>query len=226
MMFELQSSIWITTLWIWLSGLVFAILHSGTASLAFKRWIYTFGMKAQQYRLFYSVVALLTTTAWLIFVHQLTDTALYQTEGLLWWLLIVLQVIGLLIVLAAFIPIDGLSFLGLRQAEDYVDSFIVEGVYRYIRHPMYTGFMLVLLAMPIQTYNGLQLSLIICVYFFLGSRLEEARMLMEHPEYSNYKKKVTAFVPHVLKIDKQGDFDCGSCAQYCGFSATLCRIPL
>ncbi|MFQ5346037.1 MAG: methyltransferase family protein [Mariprofundus sp.] len=186
---------WDSALWIWLSGLVFAVSHSLLASQSCKQWVYDHGLREPRYRLLYSVVAVLATAAWVLYVHQLPDTGLYQTDGLLWWLLVSVQILGLIVALAAFQPIDGLVFLGLRKAKTSSDPFIEGGIYRWLRHPMYIGAMLVLLAMPEQSWNGLHFALVICVYFIIGARFEERRMIAQHPDYLAYQKRVGAFIP-------------------------------
>jgi protein-S-isoprenylcysteine O-methyltransferase Ste14 len=190
---------WESGLWIWLSGLLFAVVHSLLASQSCKQWSYKHGLKEPRYRLVYSVFSVLTTAVWVWFVHQLADASLYQTDGFIWLVMVALQVLGLIVALAAFQPIDGLVFLGLRKASTGTDPFIVSGIYRWVRHPMYSGAMLILLAMPEQSYNGLHFSLVICVYFIIGSRFEEKRMLQEHPAYVNYQASVAAFVPWITK---------------------------
>ncbi|MDX8387822.1 MAG: NnrU family protein [Ghiorsea sp.] len=184
---------------IWLSGLVFGLLHSLTASNRCKRFFYLAGMLPHHYRLAYSVLGVLTTILWLWFVYQLPDAQLYQTSGFVWWFLFALQAIGVGIALAAFIPINGAIFLGFQKAGRYQDPFIVSGVYRYIRHPMYSGVMLILLAMPEQTINGFNLALLVCVYFIMGSKFEEKRMLVEHPSYAKYQDEVPAFIPNKMR---------------------------
>jgi len=192
---------WESALWIWLSGLLFAVSHSFLASQTTKKWVYAHGLQEPRYRLLYSVFAVFSTLVWAWFVHQLPDMPLYQTSGALWLGLVVLQVIGVGIALAAFQPIDGLVFLGLRKAKVGMDPFIVGGIYKYLRHPMYAGVMLILLAMPEQTYNGFHFALVLCVYFIVGARFEEARMIDEHPDYIDYQASTPAFIP------------CGGCAR-------------
>ena len=179
---------------VWLSGLVFALLHSLTATNRCKRFFYHAGMQSHQYRLMYSLVGVLTTLIWIWFVLHLPDAQLYRTSGLVWWLLLALQCLGAGIALAAFKPIDGAIFLGLRKADQSQDPFIVSGIYRYIRHPMYSGMMIILLAMPVQTINGFNLGLMICMYFIIGSKIEEKRMRVEHPSYVQYQQEVPAFI--------------------------------
>jgi len=184
---------------VWLSGLLFAIFHSLTASQQCKQWSYRHGLQEPTYRLIYSAIGILTTAIWLYYVHQLPDQVFYHTEGITRIILMVLQGLGLLLLLAAFHPIDGLAFLGFRKASSATDPFIVHGIYHYLRHPMYTGVMLMLLAMPAQTYNGLNFSLLVCLYFAIGSRFEEARMLRQHPDYAAYQHRIAAFIPHIRK---------------------------
>ncbi|MDX8413037.1 MAG: NnrU family protein [Mariprofundales bacterium] len=196
---------WDSTFWIWLSGLVFALIHSLLASHRCKEWLYEYGLREPRYRLLYSVTAMVATGVWVFFVHQLPDMTLYQTDGLLWWLLVSMQLLGLLVVLAAFQPIDGLVFLGLRGAGQGGEPFIVRGVYRHIRHPMYAGAMLLLLAAPGQTWNGFHFTVVICLYFIIGSRFEEGRMAAIHPDYESYRRCTPAFVP-LLKSKPTDEF--------------------
>jgi len=173
------------------------VSHSLFATQSCKQWVYDHGLREPHYRLPYSVVAVLATAAWVLYVHQLPDAPLYQSDGLLWWLLVLAQTLGLIVALAAFQPIDGLVFLGLRKAKASNDPFIERGIYRCLRHPMYSGAMLVLLAMPEQTWNGLHFTLIVCVYFIIGAQFEERRMIAQHPDYLAYRERVSAFIPYL-----------------------------
>jgi len=178
--------------------MLFALFHSLTASQTCKDWFYAKGMQVHHYRLLYTVVGLVTTFAWLYFIHTLADSPLYAIEGVMQYVLYTLQVLGLWIVLAALRPIDAAVFLGLKKAEQQTDPFIIQGVFKYIRHPMYTGFMLFLLAKPEHTMASFNFALAVSVYFIIGSKLEEKRMLAEHPGYADYQQKVGAFIPKLF----------------------------
>jgi len=193
---------WQSAILIWLSGMLFAIFHSLTAAQSCKAWFYRHGMGETKYRFLYSLISIFTTVIWVYYVHQLADVPLYQTDGIARLLLLALQIIGVALALAAFQPIDGLVFLGLRKAQAASDPFVVRGIYRWLRHPMYSGAMLILLAMPEQTTNGLHFSLLVCAYFIIGSHFEEARMLAEHPDYADYRQRVPAFIPAVRQASK------------------------
>jgi len=69
---------------VWVSGLIFAVSHSLLALQACKQWVYAHGLKEPRYRLLYSVFAIVATGVCAFYVHQLTDTALYQTGGIVW----------------------------------------------------------------------------------------------------------------------------------------------
>ena len=186
---------WYSALWIWSAGVLFAVSHSLLASQRCKQWVYRHGLQEPQYRLWYSLLAMLATIGWIVFIHGLPDVGLYQSSGVVRLVMLAVQLLGLVIVLAAFQPIDGLVFLGLRAAKEGGEAFVERGIYRRLRHPMYAGTILILLAMPEQSWNGLHFSLAIVVYFIVGSRYEEARMLVMHSEYKGYCKRVAAFVP-------------------------------
>jgi len=130
---------WGSVALIWLSGFVFALSHSLLASKTCKQYCYAYGLQEPRYRLLYSCVAIVATAIWVFYVHQLPDSALYQSDGLLWWLLIAIQGFGLIVALAAFYPIDGLVFLGLRKAQEGREPLLshlkrqtaLSGIYRF-----------------------------------------------------------------------------------------------
>ena len=180
---------------IWGCGLAFATLHSGLATSRAKAWAYARGMTPQRYRLLYSLLSLLLTIAWLVFVQSLPDQPLYRIDGPWRWLLHGLQLAGLYIFWRSLAPIDAAAFLGLRPFPHDVEPFVEQGIYRHLRHPMYAGIMLVLFAHPSQSINSLNLYAFITAYFIVGARLEERRMLTMHPAYADYRKRVPAFIP-------------------------------
>ncbi|MDX8403627.1 MAG: isoprenylcysteine carboxylmethyltransferase family protein [Mariprofundaceae bacterium] len=180
---------------IWISGLLFALVHSIFAAEPCKRLFYRLGMTPQRYRLLYSIFALLLTLMWVFYIYPLPDSPLYRLSGWLNWLLVLLQIFGLWIVLLSLKAFDVALFLGIKAMIDSKEPFHEHGIYRYMRHPMYSGFMLALFASPAQSVNSLNLAICITLYFLIGSRFEEQRMIRMHHEYSDYRKRVPAFIP-------------------------------
>jgi len=182
-------------IWIWGTGLLFGIIHSLLATRVCKAGWYAIGLSPRAYRLIYSCIAVFLTIVWIAFVHLLPDQPLYHLQGIPRLLGYGVQLAGLWLFLAALRPIDVPAFLGLRSFPDTVEPFVEQGIYRYIRHPMYTGIMLIMFAMPGQTLNSMNLFLCISVYFIIGSKFEEARMCAAHPAYAAYMQRVPAFIP-------------------------------
>ncbi len=152
-------------------------------------------MSRQGYRLLYSILALLLTLLWILYIHFLPDGPLYHIAGGLSWLMVAAQMTGLLITLISLKSFDAGEFLGFKQDQGEPEPFHEQGIYRHIRHPMYTGIMLALLASPVQTINSLNLAVCISLYFMIGSRFEERRMIQLHPEYLDYIQRVPGFLP-------------------------------
>jgi len=97
----------------------------------------------------------------------------------------------------------GISFVGLgiivfltglltiKSLESYEGDLITRGIYSKIRHPMYFGFILWLIGMPI-FYGGL-LSFALCILFIANvlfwRYLEEKELVNRFSAYKDYKKK-------------------------------------
>ena len=97
----------------------------------------------------------------------------------------------------------GISFVGLgiivfltgllkiKSLESYEGDLITRGIYSKIRHPMYLGFILWLIGMPI-FYGGL-LSFALCILFIANvlfwRYLEEKELVNRFSAYKDYKKK-------------------------------------
>ena len=180
---------------IWISGALFAVIHSLFASTWCKQRFYQLGMRPQRYRLLYSIFATILTGLWILYIYQLADAPLYEIDGWSRWLMISVQLIGASIALISLRSFDTKLFLGIADAPDDREPFHEHGLYRYVRHPMYTGVMLVLFANPSQSINSFNLALIISCYFIAGSWLEERRMQHLHPHYADYCSRVSAFIP-------------------------------
>ncbi len=70
-------------------------------------------------------------------------------------------------------------------------SLIREGIYRYFRHPMYLGEILLLLGAPVLGGSALTLMIspIFIIQVLLWRYLEEIEMMGRFPEYGEYRKK-------------------------------------
>ena len=75
-------------------------------------------------------------------------------------------------------------------------NFVAGGIYKYSRHPQYLGFILVVFGWFIDwpTLITLIFAPILIYKYVQVCRVEEKEILAEHPEYSEYMKKVPFFI--------------------------------
>lgn len=79
-------------------------------------------------------------------------------------------------------------------------QLVKTGPYRFVRHPIYSGILLMCLAPSIQfgrLHDWLGLAFI-CAGVWIKLKQEEALMLRHFPEYSDYRKEVKALVPFLI----------------------------
>lgn len=182
---------------IWGAGILFGVSHTLLAGHACRARAAACGIGPTTYRLLYSLLAALLTGLWLWLAHALPDAPIYSFSGSVAVPFYALQTAGLVIILLSLRAFDAAIFLGLKTMPESGEAFVEHGIYRHMRHPMYTGFMLLLLASPVHSVNSLHFCLAVSVYFIIGSHFEERRMLGRHPAYAEYRRRVPAFVPRM-----------------------------
>jgi len=117
-----------------------------------------------------------------------------------------LQVVGALVLFGSF----AIMYLAFREnayltptvriQQEREHAVVSTGPYRYVRHPMYTGFHLFFIGMPLLLGStfGLVLSLILIGLVVRRAVLEEHLLREDLPGYDAYMTQVTSrFIPHV-----------------------------
>jgi protein-S-isoprenylcysteine O-methyltransferase Ste14 len=181
---------------------LWAIVHSLLASLGAKQkardGLGLWGERA--YRLFYNLFSGVTFLPLLAIPLILPGETLYRMP---WpWTLLTgaLQLAGALIILIGMLQTDIWHFMGLRQMLDRSTSpespLVVGGLYRYMRHPLYTGGLLLIWFAPIMTASLLAFNLAATLYLYIGSLFEERRLIREFGDaYRDYRSRVPRFFP-------------------------------
>lgn len=180
---------------------VFAFIHSYTATTGFKKKMSPH-VKPQIYRFFYTLVSVATTIpiAGIWLYYRWRSPIVYSVPFPFRWLSFSIMILGAGIALGSLLQTDPLEFLGvkafLRLGTSGSGGLIKTGVYSFVRHPLYFGGMLFFWANPVMTTLDLTGSAFISIYFFIGSRLEENKLIEEFgEEYTEYQSKVSAFLP-------------------------------
>ena len=145
-----------------------------------------------------------TAIAWLFVLVQLALLvgAIVGGAGTAWsvapWVRTVCraaQYIGLAILLIGAVNL-GRSLTALPTPVPH-GELRTGGLYRWMRHPIYTGVMALTLggAVPSGNPTRLACALGLVVLFMLKARWEEARLREQYPDYATYAARVPRFVP-------------------------------
>jgi protein-S-isoprenylcysteine O-methyltransferase Ste14 len=178
----------------------FAVFHSLTAAMFFKKWAYRF-IEPRVYRFLYTAISVLTVLPILyIWFNGRVDFPLLYRIGFPYILVSLGMIIaGGVFILNSLILIDPLEFIGFKgvlKKSTTKGGLTTGGVYGLTRHPLYLGGMLILWANPEMRLIDLMVALLFSLYFVLGGILEERKLEAEFgEEYREYKKKVSMFLP-------------------------------
>jgi protein-S-isoprenylcysteine O-methyltransferase Ste14 len=110
---------------------------------------------------------------------------------------------GLLIVLVSTFLIDHFDLFGLRQVYLYLRGrkyvhlpFRTPFFYRYVRHPLYVGWLLAFWSAPVMTSAHLLFAVMTTAYILIAIRFEEHDLMTVHGEkYRRYREQVPMIVP-------------------------------
>jgi protein-S-isoprenylcysteine O-methyltransferase Ste14 len=85
----------------------------------------------------------------------------------------------------------------LTSPEDkQVPRLVTEGLYRWVRHPLYTAGLLFIWLTPIMTFNLMVLGLALTIYILVGAYFEERKLSREYgAQYAQYKASTPMLVP-------------------------------
>jgi len=192
-----------------LATAAYGVLHSLLAASGTKQWaLARFGPRAKRaYRLVYDAVALVSFIPVLALLARYPGEVLYRLS--LPWSALARAGHGAAMVLLAvgLLQTDTLSFLGIRQLvageSSTPPTLIVNGLYRWVRHPLYTAGLVLIWLTPVMTTGVLALNLALTAYITIGYRLEERRLVAEFgPAYVDYQARVPALVPRWNPLSK------------------------
>lgn len=177
--------------------ILFALFHSIGASESFKKIIA--GDKSHEprwYRLAYCTASLF------MFMYTMAayrnSSVLYFIPGV-WSLIFYLAQLTVAIMLFYSLFQTGIpEFLGIRQlGREVIKQHLVKtGWYRRVRHPLYFLSLLFMALAPVMTVQWLLLTIFSLIYFILGAKIEEERLLLQFgDEYRQYMSETPFLIP-------------------------------
>ena len=111
--------------------------------------------------------------------------------------------LGWLILLFSTFTINHFDLFGLRQVflrlrgREYTPlSFTERALYRFVRHPLYLGFVIAFWSTPHMSLGHLVFAIATTGYIFVGIALEERDLMKYHAvEYGDYRARVPMLLP-------------------------------
>lgn len=188
--------------YILLAVLLYGVAHSMLAALKTKalarQW---FGEHSDRwYRLFFNLFGFVSFLPVLALPPLLTDQVLYRLP--VPWLFLALagQVGAVILLIIALLQTDTLSFLGLRQLMGVPslreEKLVISGLYRWVRHPLYTAGLLFIWLTPVMTVNWLALYIGVTIYTVVGAIYEERKLVKTFGQaYETYRKRTPMLIP-------------------------------
>jgi len=161
------------------------------------------GPRMRYYRLFYNAVAVVTAAPLVYFGLARNGPYLLVWQGGLRAVRLLLLGLAVYLFAAGARNYDGAGMLGLRQLKEGDDCTVpakdcrleTGGILGVIRHPWYTGGIILLWARDIDS-AGLAVSSVLSAYLLLGAWLEERKLTALYGDaYRRYRKRVSAFIP-------------------------------
>jgi methanethiol S-methyltransferase len=179
---------------------LWGLIHSLLASLWLKDAAQrVFGNVARHwYRLAYNAFSVISFLPILILAVVLPDKQLYVIPSPWLYLAMAGQLAALIMLLIGVLQTDTLSFIGISQifAKEAPSELVTDGLYRYMRHPLYSAGLLFIWLTPSMTINRLTLYVCLTIYIFLGAYFEERKLLREFGQkYQSYKAKTPMLIP-------------------------------
>src|SRR5258705_2463657 len=181
---------------------LFAVQHSVMARKQFKQWWTQYVPKSVErstYVLFASLALMLLFWQWRpmpTVVWEIADPDIAVTVA-------TVSFGGWVIVFTSTFLINHFELFGLQQVANNLAGremptprFRTPLYYKFVRHPIYLGFIIAFWAAPTMTVGHLLFAAVTTVYIFVGIFLEERDLVdLFGDDYSNYKKRVAMLLP-------------------------------
>ncbi len=180
---------------------LWGIVHSVLASFFVKDMVR--GMVGNTlmrgYRLFYNMFAGVSFLPVLYLAATLPDQPLYQISAPWSYIMMGGQAFALVMLFVAFLQTDSLAFVGVSQLfreKEEPSQLVTRGLYKLVRHPLYTFSLLLLWLSPSVSMNSFFLYLGMTLYFLIGAYFEERKLLREFGQaYAEYRRVTPMLIP-------------------------------
>ncbi len=136
---------------------------------------------------------------------------LYDLWGTIWgYLILIPWGIGVAMVGITVLQMGGAELLGLNavkaiwtEQEPAPTAFSTPGLYKFVRHPLYLGMLLIFWSTPTMTHDHLFFAEVMTAYILVGAYFEERDLVHRFgDDYLDYKQRVPMLLPFTKKRRK------------------------
>lgn len=180
---------------------IWGVVHSFLASHLAKDLFHLQAGDMDFYRLAYNVFAGISFLPVLYLVATLPDAPIYQVSAPWSYLMLGGQAFAAVMLIVAFLQTDSLSFIGLRQLfeKEKTGALVTRGLYRVVRHPLYTFSLLYIWLSSRVSQNSLVFYVGVTLYVLVGAYFEERKLLRDFGEdYAKYRRKTPMLIPGLV----------------------------
>jgi len=179
---------------------LWGLLHSLTASVRTKGIIQkAFGTSFMNwYRFLYNLLSGVTFLPLFALVALLPDVPFYTIPVPWLYFTSLIQLLAVVVLVAGVLQTDVWSFIGLRQifAATPDAKIVTKGLYRYVRHPLYSAGLVFIWLTPAMTLNRVILFFCLTFYIFVGAYFEERKLVREYgQDYLEYRASTPMLIP-------------------------------
>ncbi len=169
---------------------IFALHHSIMARTGAKAWISRV-LPADLERSAYVWIASLLFLAVCLLWQPLPGTV-WEAGGVLFWILLAIQLIGVALTLRAARIVGVWELAGVRQPDHTkAIEFRASGPFAIVRHPIYLGWILIVFATPVMTTSRLLFAVVSTAYLIAAIPFEERSLVEAFGEkYRTYQREM------------------------------------
>lgn len=178
---------------------IYFFIHSALAATGVKAFVTEkLSFLANAYRLIYALISIIGLMYLLLLNGSIAAEPFFLSEGVLRYISLGCTAFGVIIISQAFKQYNFSAFVGLKPEDQ--KEFKTSGILNKVRHPIYSGLILIVIGffMFIPNLPTLVSCLCILVYLPIGIYLEEKKLIQSIGQaYVDYKKRVPAIVPRL-----------------------------
>ena len=198
----MEAAPWIILLAVIIYGFVHSLLATVGTKARLRKW---FGPGVDRwYRLIYNTIGILTFLPVLFLTAAFPGQELYIISSPWSYFALAGQLLALVALAIGFLQTGVWSFLGFEQVLNSTPStssqMVTSGLYRWVRHPLYTAGLVFIWLTPIMTTSLLALNIGLTIYLVLGAYYEERKLVREFGEaYLHYQETTPMLIPGLAR---------------------------